>query len=310
MAEKRHDSEETERKDAHGEKLDKILEHMGTLHAKHDALMKGHEDLARRMDALEAHVGKEEPGEKEEGHALEAEGDKAKKDSESGDDLPGTSEKALGEEREENGLKKNDAKRRDTAAESEREGEERHERHVAEAREHEREGEEKRSDSARHDAAVMKQLKDAQSQIEELRKDIANRGREAFIAAQVRADKVYAAFGDAAPRWMTGEAEEGYRVRLLTPLKKHSKAWKDVNLSTLPADALKIAEETIYHDAAEAAAHPATGPEAGLQEVYEVEPRTGRRVSRFRGHPEACWKPFKQGVRYVSKFNIGKEGRA
>ncbi len=302
MAEKKHDSAETPSADAHGEKLDKILEHMGTLHAKHDALMKGHEDLSRRMDALEAHVGKEEPGAKEEEHALEVEGD-AKKDSESGDDAPGNSEGALAKEREGNDLKKNDAKRHDKSAEEEEEEEERKRADAARA-------DAAREDSARHDAAVMKQLKDAQAQIEELRKDIANRGREAFIGAQVRADKVYAAFGDSAPRWMTGEAEEGYRVRLLTPLKKHSKTWKDVNLSTLPSDALKIAEETIYHDAIEAAAHPATGPEAGLQEVYEVEPRTGRRVSRFRGHPEACWKPFKQGVRYVSKFNIGKEGRA
>ena len=301
MAEKRHDSEEAALPDAHGEKLDKILEHMGSLHAKHDALMKGHEDLARRMDAIEAKAAKEEPGEKETGTALAAEGDKAKKDSETGDDLPGTSEKALGEEREENGLKKNDA-----SAEQEEEARKRADAARADAAR----ADVARADSTRHDAAVMKQLKDAQSQIEELRKDLANRGREAFITAQVRADKVYAAFGDSAPRWMTGEAEDGYRVRLLTPLKKHSAAWKDVNLTTLPADALKIAEETIYHDAAEAAAHPATGPEAGLQEVYEVEPRTGRRVSRFRGHPEACWKPFKQGVRYVSKFNIGKEGRA
>ena len=299
MAEKRHDSEEAALPDAHGEKLDKILEHMGSLHAKHDALMKGHEELSHRMDALEAHVGKKAPGAKEEEHALEVEGD-AKKDSESGDDAPGNSEGALAKEREGNDLKKNDAKRHDKSAEEEEEERKRADAARADAA---------REDSARHDAAVMKQLKDAQAQIEELRKDIANRGREAFIGAQVRADKVYAAFGDSAPRWMTGEAEEGYRVRLLTPLKKHSKTWKDVNLSTLPSDALKIAEETIYHDAIEAAAHPATGPEAGLQEVFDAEPRTGRRISRFRGHPEACWAPFKQPPKYVTRFLHGSAAR-
>ena len=108
-------------------------------------------------------------------------------------------------------------------------------------------------------------------------------------------------------------AQAGYRVGGVkltgVALKKHSKTWKDVNLSTLPSDALKIAEETIYHDAIEAAAHPATGPEAGLQEVFDAEPRTGRRISRFRGHPEACWAPFKQPPKYVTRFLHGSAAR-
>ncbi len=292
MAEKKLDSAETPSADAHGEKLDKILEHIGTLHAKHDALMKGHEDLAHRMDALESRVGKEGPGAAEETRALETEGDRARRDSETGDDLPGTSEAALRQEREKNGLAKNDA-----SAEQEEEERKRQEEAVK------ADAARKDAEDARRSDSVLRQLADTKAQIDELRKDIANRGREAFVAAQVRADKVYAAFGDSAPRWMTGESEDGYRVRLLTPVKKHSKAWKDVNLSTLPADALRIAEETIYHDATEAAAHPATGPEVGLQEVFDAEPRTGRRISRFRGHPEACWAPFKQPPRFLTGFN-------
>ncbi len=293
MAEKKLDSAETPSADAHGEKLDKILEHIGTLHAKHDALLKGHEDLAHRMDALEARVGKDGPGAQETANALAAEGDAARKDAETGDDSPGTSEAALRAEREKNGLAKND-----TSAEQEEE-----------ARKRREDAARKDAEDARRSDSVQKQLADATAQIEELRKDIANRGREAFVTAQVRADKVYAAFGDSAPRWMTGESEDGYRVRLLTPVKKHSKAWKDVNLATLPADALKVAEETIYHDAIEAAAHPATGPDVGLQEVFDAEPRTGRRISRFRGHPEACWAPFKQSPRYLTGFNTANNHR-
>lgn len=305
MAEAKTDSAETPARDAHGEKLDKILEHMGSLHTKHDALAQSHEEMRSRLDAIEQRIGNG-PGEREEARDLNAEGDAAaRRDSETGDDKPGDDKGALREERKENNLSENDSARKDAAAEAEEEARKR--------REDSARADAARKDAARrHDAAdsITAELRDAKAQIAALREDVAGRGREAFVNAQVRADRVYAAFGDSAPRWMTGESESGYRIRLATPLKKHSAAWKTVDISKLPEDALKVAEETIYHDAADAAAHPAVGPESGLQEVFEKDQRTGRVISRFRGHPEACWAPFKLPARFVRQFNINQASRA
>lgn len=311
-AEEKRDSAETS--DKHGEKLDKILSHLDSLHTKHDALHEGHEELRRRIDALEEHVGKREEKkdkkdeacgkmdaekkdagaeetkaeEERKSEAKEEKKDKknAKKDAESGDDNSGDDKKALKEEREENKLKENDSKRRKDA-------------------EGDKEPGSKHYDSAE---SLSAQLRDAQSRIEALQADIAGKGRDAFVAAQAKADRVYAAFGDSAPRWMTAEPLRNYRIRLATPMKARSAAWKNVDISALPEDALAVAEETIYHDAVAASMRADAGPEEGLQEVFEKD-RANRTISRFRGHPEACWGQFKLPVRYVKQFNI-RQGAA
>lgn len=292
-----------------GEKLDKILSHLDSLHTKHDALHEGHEELRRRMDALEEHVGKNSDAKKDEAKKDEsgaeeeraeaerkeekkeakeekkdsAKKDAAKKDGESGDDDPEKDKQALKEEREENKLKAND-KRKHDADEGDKEPGSKH-----------------------HDSigSLSEQLAAAQAQIKALEHDIAGKGRDAFVATQSQADRVYAAFGDSAPRWMTGEPHRNYRVRLLTPMQKHCAGWKDKDLSKIPEDFLDIAEAAVYHDALEAAGRSDAGPEEGLQEVFDTD-RAGRRISRFRGHPEACWGQFKLPVKYVQKFNIAR----
>lgn len=313
-AEEKRDSAEVP--DKQGEKLDKILLHLDALHTKHDALHEGHEAMRRRLDALEERVGKREDtaGKKdeacvdkkdsakkdegaeetraEEERKSESKEDKkdarSKKDTESGDDKPGDDRKALQEEREKNKLKENDSgRRRKDAAEGDKE-----------------------PGSRQHDSAesLSNQLRAAQDQIAALQADIAGKGRDTFVAAQARADRVYAAFGDCAPRWMTSEPLRNYRIRLATPMKARSAAWKNVDISALPEDALGVAEETIYHDAIAASMRADAAPDEGLQEVFEKD-RANRTISRFRGHPEACWGQFKLPVRYVRQFNI-KQGAA
>jgi hypothetical protein len=119
--------------------------------------------------------------------------------------------------------------------------------------------------------------------------------------SQSSAERVHQAFGDSAgaPRWLNGEAPDEYRRRLLGKWKSHSKTWKDVDLNTLAGPALDIAERQIYADSIADAANPGSVPENTLVEVIEVD-RTGRKISRFRGDPEACWGRFKAPQRRIT----------
>jgi hypothetical protein len=254
-----------------GEKLDKILAHLDSLHSKHDA-------LCSRMDAFEA---KHKEPATEEGN-LKTEGEPApvvadgKKD---GEAQPGTesSEKALTEERTENGLAKNDS------------------------------ATEPMMDS-KADAAI----KALQDQLVSLQKriptELRDEDRQKFVAAQMKAERVAQAFGDSqgAPRWLQGESLTQYRQRLLGKYKQHSANWKGVELSKLNADALDIVETQVYADAYQAATSPSTVEAGTLRSVTETD-YTGRRITRFYGDPEACWGPFKRQARLVSgwqtKFN-------
>jgi hypothetical protein len=123
-----------------------------------------------------------------------------------------------------------------------------------------------------------------------------------FIEAQARADKVAQVFGDSAPRWNDGESLPRYRQRLLGKFKQHSADWKGVELAKLGDDALAVAETKIYADAMAALHDPHTVPAGTLREIIETD-RTGRRISRFVGDPEACWSFFKAPVRYVLGIN-------
>ena len=120
-----------------------------------------------------------------------------------------------------------------------------------------------------------------------------------FVAAQARAERVAQAFGTEAPPRVTGESELQYRVRLLRQFQPHSRAWAPVELHRLGPDTLGIAEDAIYGDAIAAAHDPKTVPEGCLREVTETD-RTGRKISRFVGSPEAAWGPFKAPARLVT----------
>jgi hypothetical protein len=125
----------------------------------------------------------------------------------------------------------------------------------------------------------------------------------AFIGAQIKAERVAQAFGDSAgaPRWMNGEQLGDYRLRLLSPYKRHSQAWAAVPVEALDG-VLDVAETQIYADALVAASSPSVIGAGQLREVIEVD-RTGRRITKFAGDPEACWGPFKQAPLRVTGFD-------
>jgi 8-oxo-dGTP pyrophosphatase MutT (NUDIX family) len=126
----------------------------------------------------------------------------------------------------------------------------------------------------------------------------------AMSSIQARADVVYAAFGDSAPRPLQGETIPAYRGRLAKGLQPHSSAWKDVDLSGLPENVLSVAEVAIYADAMAAARNPASVDQDELREVKSHDV-TGRVVSTFVGQPKAWMQSFTANRRRVSGIRNG-----
>ncbi|MHB8816950.1 MAG: NUDIX domain-containing protein [Steroidobacteraceae bacterium] len=143
----------------------------------------------------------------------------------------------------------------------------------------------------RQDNAALRARIDA---IDNKIKDMPEDERSRFVSAQQRADRVAQAFGDSARRWLSGERLASYRRALAQPYQKYSPAWKDIDLSSLPDNALEIAETQIYADAWGSATKPSVlNAVEGLREITE-EDRTGRKISKFYGDAEAVWGAFKR----------------
>ncbi|HDR9497052.1 TPA: NUDIX domain-containing protein [Burkholderia cepacia] len=148
--------------------------------------------------------------------------------------------------------------------------------------------EEAKADAAKRESALL----DRVAQLEKLLvatasltpKPLTDDDHAAFADAQAKADSIYSAFGKQAPRALNGEDVLSYKKRLAAPMKAHSAAWKDVDLSKLEASVFQIAETAIYADAMGAAIHPVESPEGGLRAVTK-DTGTGHRVTTFYGRP-------------------------
>jgi hypothetical protein len=257
-----------------GEKLDKVLTHLDSLHGKHDelkatcdAMNAKHDALSGRMDAFEAKQGKEAENVEQEGAPTPVTADAAVTPPEK------SPETALKEEREENGLRRNDME----------------------------------PSSAMFDSvnSEMKSMREYIAKLERtIPKEMPEAERTKFVDAQVKADRIAQAFGDSAgaPRWQNGETHSNYVRRLLAKYKVHSPAWKEKDLAKVHDSVLDVAEVQIYADAWTAATKPATSEGQPLREII-TSARTGRKISSFvGGDPEACWGPFKLPSRKVKGF--------
>ena len=132
----------------------------------------------------------------------------------------------------------------------------------------------------------------------------------ALTAAQARADEVFVAFGERAPRFLPGETEGMYRRRLASTLKKHSKVWSGVDLDTLQSNAFDIGEAQVYADALVAARAP---NDLGVGAIREVSKQTssGHTVTEFFGGPGAHFvKGFARPARRVKSFRTPEFGRS
>lgn len=271
-------------KDDEGKPIDRVLDHLESLHGKIDG-------LATRVDSIEA---KKDADEKAEKDAAE---EQAKKDAEEKAEKDAAEEKArldaLPPEEKEKAEK-------DAAEEKAKKDAEEKARKDAEEKA-EKDAEEK----AMKDSVDLKEMKTRLDAFEGRLKEPTPEERQRFVAAQVKAECVHQAFGDSAgaPRAVAGESLLGYRKRLLTPHKVHSKAWKNVNIEAITDEAtLGIAEDQIFADAMTVAMHPVLDSAEPTLRAQVTTDDTGRKITRFVGHPEACWGAFKSARKAVIGF--------
>jgi 8-oxo-dGTP pyrophosphatase MutT (NUDIX family) len=238
---------------------------------KYDKLMTMCDSLMKRMDSYDA-----------------------EKSEKKADGMP-TEELAIGDKKAYSDEKKAD----DDAKEKEAEAA----KLKAEAKE-----EEAKADAAKRESALLDrvaQLEHMLVQTAQLTpKPLSDIDYASMADAQAKADSIYSAFGKSAHRPLNGEDLLSYRKRLAAPMKSHSQAWKDVDLSKLEASVFDIAESAIYADAMEAAVRPIGSPEGGLRAVTK-DTGTGHRVTTFYGKP-SDWMDDFRAPRAKGRINVQK----
>lgn len=270
-------SEKETRADAETDKLDKILSAMDALHKRMDLMEvkpeaeakkdSGHDDHPCDMPipvaAKDAEKDKSDFGKKD----AEMMDDEARKDEMPTDPLMSVSDKKDAKKDEDKDMEKK-AEIKGIEAEALKKA---------------------AADSASELANLRAKIRDMERQ---LPKQLSDRDYSMMADAQAKADKVFSAFGDAAPRALNGEDLLAYRKRLAKGLKKHSDQWKNVELSNLDESVFDIAESKIYTDSMEAALHPSESDGGGLREVIERQ-RGGHEISTFYGKPSAWMNSFR-----------------
>jgi hypothetical protein len=123
----------------------------------------------------------------------------------------------------------------------------------------------------------------------------------ALSDAQAKADSVFAAFGEVAPKPMQGEATMSYRRRLAGRLKAHSATYKDADLAKADGVFFDTAEAAIYADA-ERAAFSATDAKPGQLRPHTVRSKTGHVITTFHGDPAAYRGSFDAPAKTVDSF--------
>lgn len=273
-------SDEKTRADAEPDKLEKILDGLSGLSKRFDS-------IETRMDAMEKKGDeyKEAKKDSEEKKEEEKKAD-AKKDA----DMP--SETLPVADKKDSAKKDEDAEMAKAA-----------EKKLVEAEALKKAADEAKADAAREVSSVKELIADLQAR---LPKELSDADYAAMADAQAKADEVFSAFGDSAPRPLNGESLVAYQKRLTTKLKGHSKAWKEIDLMKLDDGAFAIAQGQIYADAMSAAMHPTDLPANGLREIFKTD-RAGRRMSEFVGSPNAWMADFKLPARLMQ--GISKEGK-
>lgn len=124
--------------------------------------------------------------------------------------------------------------------------------------------------------------------------------------AQLKAQRVYQAFGDAegAPGQLNGESVTDYRIRLLSVFQKHSKSYKDANLSKVAIADMSVfntIEDVIYADAVSAAHDPANLKGKLIPQRHRDS--SGREVTKYEGDIAAFMDQFNAPIRHVRRIN-------
>jgi len=275
-----------------GTKIDKILECLDGINSRFDS-------LSSRMDAYESKKDAKKDEEEEKGESAKIPFSEGKKKDAEEDEK---------EEKEKGEPKKVAADKKKDGAEAASVMTDKKKKDADEKEEKE----EEKKDAARMDSANEHQLKELQKQIDALKasapRQFTDADRDEISAAQARADEVYSAFGDSAPRPMQNELPLEYRRRIAIKLSTHSPSFKDADVRAIAMvpEAFKIAEDQIYKDAWSAATTPDDiDGFGGLREVRRTDPTTGHRIREYYGHPMSWMSQF-TGGRRLARFNLGK----
>jgi 8-oxo-dGTP pyrophosphatase MutT (NUDIX family) len=155
-------------------------------------------------------------------------------------------------------------------------------------------------DDRRADSALIRKLAAVEKVMASMPKNDSDEDYAAMADAQARADSVYSAFSERAPRPLAGETIKQYRVRLLKGVQKYSKDWKDATLRILDDAVLNIAEKAIYADAQAASRDPMGVPSGHLREVRKRD-ATGREIVEFMGSWGDAFGEFRTAPRSMGK---------
>lgn len=285
-----------------------------------DAVLKRMDEFGKRMDAFDkrkdaSEEEEKEPerkdGESEEAYSVRLDAfKKGRKDctAEDAEEEKRADGKRKDAEREEEreeereDKKRKDAKRKDAEREEE-------DRKDAKRRDGEREEERKdakRKDAERQDAADMSAI---HAEIAKLKKMLMTQpdadARNRMAEIRKRAEEVGSYYNDEAPAPLPGEDLHSFRVRVLRKYQSHSPTYKDVDLLTVPPNAVFDAvENTIFQDAI-TAARTAPAPTNGRMRIREYKDEAGRKVTERIGPMNNWAAPF-IGMSYVGSLNTAK----
>lgn len=154
-------------------------------------------------------------------------------------------------------------------------------------------------EKAKADSALRAEIEALKAQ---LPRALTDEDMNALADAQAKADSVFAAFGESAPRPLTGETPLAYRRRLAAKLKAHSKDYAEVDLAKADGALFDIAEKAIYADAFAVAASPASAAAGGLRPVTR-RTTSGHTVTEWKGDPESYMGGFAAKPSRVVGFN-------
>jgi hypothetical protein len=263
---------ETEEKaDAGGVMLDKILKGVDSACSAMDSMSKRMDAFENRMDAADEKFAKKDSDEE----AKRVAADK-RKDSDKEDE-----KKADADDKDEKKSDAEDDKDKDEKKDSDKD--------------------EKKSEE-KSDSAEMTSLKAEMAGLKARMTPRSDDDHRLLIGAQAKFDSVYQAFGDSAPRFLDGETLSGYRRRLASDLKKHSSAWKTVDLAIVADDTtFGIAEDQILKDSMAVAMNPTDIPAGQLREIKSRD-ATGREWSSFYGR-SGDWMGKHSGARRRAIIN-------
>lgn len=126
--------------------------------------------------------------------------------------------------------------------------------------------------------------------------------RNQAAAIQMRADTAFQALGlGQAPGHSYAEGLRNYRIRLLTPLKAHSKTFANAELDAVVDEAAFTSmEKQIIDDAVERSTKDFDHG-APLRMVTKMNDM-GHRVTEFFGDPAVTWAPFMGGQAMFGKL--------